>query len=285
MHDIIQLYSRSGKVSLINRSSLLLYRYSPNFVRQMGVYTLYHLRKSKLPPNRFVIVAQGRSGSTLLVDLMNSHPDIFTFGEIMAQNVIRNLRWPRKYAEGLCSLSRKGTVGFKAIIYQIGSTQNKDPKKVLHDFHDHGWKIIYLKRSNILRHAISDIRSAKTGTFHKVEGIKVSQEGRGARQKIRIEAEELIRTMKFREDSLALEKVVLEDLPHFTVHYETDLMGADNQRDAMNRLFEFLGLPPHDAETSFRKVTAKNIADDIENFDELREVLAESPYADYLTWD
>ena len=285
MHDIIQLYSRSGKVGLVNRSSLFLYRISPNFLRQMGVYTLYFLRKGKLPANRFVIFAQGRTGSTLLVDLMNSHPDIFTFGEIMQHNVIRNVRWPRRYAEGLCSLSRKGTVGFKVKIYQIEGTQRKDPKRVLHDFHDHGWKIIYLKRANILRHSISDIRSEKTGTFHKVEGKKVAQEGKGGKRKIRIEPEELMQTMDFREGCLAREKAALEDLPHFTVSYETDLMGEDNQREAMNRLFEFLGLPPHEAETSFRKVTSKNIADDVENFAELERALAESRYAEYLSWD
>jgi LPS sulfotransferase NodH len=285
MHDIIQLYSQSGKVGLVNRSSLFLYRISPNFIRQLGVYALYHLRRGKLPPNRFVIFAQGRTGSTLLVDLMNSHPDIFTFGEIMQHNVIRNVWYPRKYAEGLCSLSRKPTVGFKVKIYQIEGTQNKDPKTVLTDFHEHGWKLIYLRRSNILRHAISDIRSEKTGTFHKVEGKKVAQEGAGGKQKIHIEPGELLHTMKFREDCLEREKHALEDLPHFTVDYETDLMGADNQRAAMNRLFEFLGLPPHDAETSFRKVTAKNIADDVENFAELETELGRSKYAEYLSWE
>jgi LPS sulfotransferase NodH len=284
MHDIIKLYSESGKVGMVGRWSLFLYSISPNIIRQLGVYSLYQLRKNKLPGNRFVIFAQGRTGSTLLGDLMNSHPDIFVYGEIMQANVIRNLRNPRLFASGLCSLSRKPAVGFKVKIYQLERDQRQDAKKTLEDFHRHGWKIIYLKRMNILRHAISDIRSDATGMFHQVKDKKVSQEGKGVPKKIRIESELLISTMKFRETYLEKEKLALATVPYLTIEYEKDLFNPDVQRAALNRLFEFLELPPHDAETSFKKVTSKNIADDVENFDELEQVLHREGYESYLDW-
>ena len=215
---------------------------------------------------------------------MNSHPDIFTYGEIMQANVIRNLRKPRLFASGLCSLSRKPVVGFKVKIYQLERDQQQDAKKTLEDFHQHGWKIIYLKRTNILRHAISDIRSDATGMFHKVEGKKVSQEGGGGRPKIRIEPEQLITTMKFRETYLKKEVAALDTVPYLTIEYEKDLINPDVQREALNRIFDFLDLPHHDAETSFKKVTSKNIADDVENFDELEKVLHQEGFESYLGW-
>ena len=73
-------------------------------------------------------------------------------------------------------------------------------------------------------------------------------------------------------------------LPRLTIEYERDLLNPDDQRSTMNRVFEYLDLPPHTAETSFRKVTAKSIADDVENFAELERELAKTDHARFLEW-
>lgn len=282
MQGLIKLYLKSGKVSL-NQASLFFYRHSPFIVREQAAYALAVVRKNKLPDNRFVIFAQGRSGSTLLVDLMNSHPEIFTFGEIMQHNVVRNLRNPRRYAEGVCSLSKRPTTGFKVKVHQIEKIQGHDPKAVLTDFHQHGWKLIYLKRSNVLRHAISDVRTEKTGEYHNVKGAEVGGK-RATRQRIRMEMPELMKAIRFRETNLEQEARVLEGLPHLLIEYEKDLLGPEAQRESMNRVFAFLGLPPHDAETAFRKVTSRSIEDDIENFDEIRGELTRAGYDRFFSW-
>jgi len=281
MHDIIKLYLESGKVALINKPSLYLYRHSPNRVREAAVYALYHLRRGRLPHNRFVVFAQGRTGSTVLVDLMNSHPDIFMFGEIMQYNVIKNLRNPRKWAEGLATLSRQPVAGFKVKVYQLEKTQRQDPGKVLNDLHEGGWKIIYLRRTNLLRHAISDLRSEKTGHFHSTPGGAAP---RGTRLKIDVSWDELVQHIEFREECLEKEHAALAGLPYLTIEYEQNLMGEDAQRDTMNRVYEFLGVPSHDASTGFKKVTSKNIGDDVANFDDLTARLEASGYAQYLGW-
>ena len=282
MQGLIKLYIKSGKVSL-NRASLFFYRRAPFVAREWAAYSLAMLRKSKLPEKRFVIFAQGRTGSTVLVDLMNSHPDVFTFGEIMDYDVIRNLRNPRRYAEGICSLSKSPATGFKVKIYQFENAQRQEPKKVLVDFHENGWKLIYLKRSNIFRHAISDIRSEMTGEFHNVKGTAVGGK-QPTRRKLRIDPGHLIHAMRFREDCIAREQRALESLPHFVVEYEKDLLGPDAQHQTMNRVFEFLDLPPHQAETKFRKVTSHQISDDIENVDELEAELKRHDYGKFLGW-
>lgn len=282
MHEIIKRYL--GKTRFINGATLFLYRSSPHRLREAAVYSLYELRKSRLPDTKFLIFAQGRSGSTLMVDLMNSHPDVLSLGEIMQSNVITKLRNPRKYAEGLCTLSKKPACGFKVKVYQLEGAQQKDPAVVLDDFHKHGWKIIYLVRRNLLRHAISDIRSEKTGQFHNVQKSDGAQPASGNKRKIQISMDELIQAIEFRERCLASEARALDPIPHLMIEYEKDLLDPGAQRDAMNRIFEYLNLPPHEAKTSFRKVTAKNIGDDVENFDELEKKLLESEHAQYLGW-
>jgi hypothetical protein len=282
MHEIIKRYL--GKTRFINDTTLFLYRKSPHRLREAAVYSLYELRKSRLPDTKFLIFAQGRSGSTLMVDLMNSHPDVLSLGEILQNNVITNVRNPRKFAEGLCTLSKKPACGFKVKVYQLEGAQRKDPAVVLADFHQHGWKIIYLVRRNLLRHAISDIRSEKTGQFHNVQKSDGDRSTTGKRSKIHVTIEELMQAIQFRVDCISKEERALKPLPHLTIEYEKDLLDPDAQRDAMNRIFAYLNLPPHDAETSFRKVTSKNIADDVENFDELERALKKTEHAQYLGW-
>jgi LPS sulfotransferase NodH len=282
MHEIIKRYA--GKARLVNDLGLLVYRYSPNFLRRAAVSSLYELRKNKLPGVKFLIFAQGRTGSTVLVDLMNSHPEVVSFGEILAENVIRNVPSPRKWAEGICSLSKRPACGFKVKVYQIEGVQGKDPQATVSDFHQHGWKLIYLKRSNLLRHAISDIRSEKTGLFHLVEKEGEVASSCGPRGPVRIEWEELLKAIHFRERCLAEEARALEGLPHLPIEYEAGILDPQALPQTMNRVYEFLGLPPHAAGTSFRKVSAKNISDDIENFDELERRLQHTEYARFLGW-
>lgn len=282
MHEIIKRYA--DKTRCVNDTALFLFRRAPNRLRQAAVYTLYRLRRNRLPGVRFLIFAQGRSGSTVFVDLMNSHPDVVSFGEIFHENVVRNVRDPRRWAEGLCSLSKKPACGFKVKVYQFERHQNKNVRQTLIDFMDHGWRIVYLKRSNLLRHAISDLRSEKTGLFHVVRGDASELPKENGRTKIHVEWQELEQAIQFRETCLEKEAAALEGLPHILVDYETGILDRTKLPATMNRVFESLGLRPHLAETTFRKVSAREISDDIENFDELEGRILETGYGRFLGW-
>jgi hypothetical protein len=214
---------------------------------------------------------------------MNSHPAIFTFGEIMHRNVVRSVRDPIRYAEGVCSMSRSAVTGFKVKVQQIERDQGHNARDMLLRFHARGWKLINLRRTNLVRHAISDIKSEKTGRYHDVKG---SADGglRTAHRRIRIEPAELTDGIAFLERSLEREERALESLPHLRIEYEKDLLGPEAQRESMLRVFDYLGLPAHDAQTAFRKVTSRNMSEEIENFRELEQQLERAGYAHYLGW-
>jgi LPS sulfotransferase NodH len=284
MHDLIKLYMKTGKVLLLNPVSLFAYRHSPHVIREAAAYSMYGLLKRRIPETKFLIFAVGRSGSTLLVDLMNSHPDVFTFGEILSHNVVTNARNPRRFVEGLTTMSRKPACGFKVKVYQIEQIQKKDPRTVLRQFHEHGWYIIHLRRTNYLRHAISGIRAVKTGQYHNVRGSQASPMSESRRGKIRIEMDELMTQFRWLEECEAKERYALDTLPHIRIEYESDLCGENEQKAALSRVFGYLGLRDFEAMTAFRKVTSKSIADDVENAEELERKLTNTEYSRFLGW-
>ena len=189
---------------------------------------------------------------------------------------------PRWWVEGLCTLSKKPTVGFKVKYGQIAVAQHKDPARTLEDFAHHGWKIIYLKRRNLLRHAVSDLRAEKTGHFHTVKGSDLLRQGGEKRATVRLDWDELVTAMRHRRDTAELERSALANVPHMIVEYETDLSNAEQQKRSMLAVFDFIGVPPVEARTDFQKVTARSLGQQIENFDELVPTIKSSPFAEFL---
>ena len=254
-----------------------LYRKLPNFVRENAVYLLSLFAPIKLPKNRFVIYAQGRTGSTLLVDLINSHPDTFTYGEIFHKNVIRNVRNPVRFATGLMVLNKKSTCGFKVKIYQLVNDQNKDPAKTLKEFAENGWKIIYLHRDNFFLHAISDLRSEKLKIWHQLKDNEST-----SNKKVNISYEEIIEALEFRERNRIKEEKSLQGIEHYSVSYEDDLGNADKQKVFAKSILEFLGLNETPLDTKLQKVVKGSLSEVIENYDELEEQLLATRFADFV---
>ncbi len=279
MHDLIKKQMKSSKF-YGNEILLKLFKMLPFRLREYASHTLYWtLRSFKKLDCKFLIFAQGRSGSTLLIDLINSHPDVFAYGEIFDHRVMQNVNNPVRFAEGLCCLSRKPVCGFKAMIYQLERDQKQDPKKVLKAFQENGWKILYLHRDNLFHHAISDIKSDMTNTFHSYE----KKDGE-KNPKICIEPNLLRQTLDFRRDCEQRELKVLEDIPHLHIRYEKDLLSDESKQATLNRIFSYLGLKPHTAATRMKKVISKNLEDEIDNYRELVDGLKGSEYEKFIDY-
>jgi hypothetical protein len=253
------------------------YRKLPNLVREYAVYILSLLAPLTLPENRFVIFAQGRTGSTLLVDLINSHPDIFTYGEIFHKNVIKNVRNPVRFATGLMVLNKKSTCGFKVKVYQLINDQKQDPEKTLKSFANNGWKIIYLHRDNYFLHAISDLRSEKLKVWHELKSNKNS-----ADKKIHISYEEMIEALEFRERNRIKEEECLRNIEHYSVSYEDDLGNAEKQKVFAKDMLQFLGLSETTLDTKLQKVVKGSLSEVIENYEELEKQLLTTRFSGFV---
>lgn len=128
---------------------------------------------SHYPEKKFLIFAEGRGGSSVLVNLLNSHQDVYCDGEIF--NAVSNykIRFPQLYLKSRKQITRliaKPVYGFKAKYTQLVIQQGYQ-KDFLKKLHNSGWKIIYLKRSNFLKATISTIVAEKEN-FINTKGIK-----------------------------------------------------------------------------------------------------------------
>ncbi|MBA2409576.1 MAG: hypothetical protein H0V62_07335 [Gammaproteobacteria bacterium] len=223
---------------------------------------------------KFVIFGQGRSGSSLLVDLLNSSPQVYCEGEILE----RKVPFPHYFVAARANRSPKPIFGFKVKVYQLTKKQGvMEPRRFLQRMVGDGWNLIYLKRTNILRHAMSSVVAAHRGASHH----EVSQ-GPLRLKKFYVETSDLIRRIKKRERLLQEEALILHDLPYFSVHYETDLLRSECHQDVTNRLFDYLNIARAPVKTKLMRTGKDDLSDIIKNYDEVVQVLAENEYAGYL---
>ena len=243
------------------------------FISEIFIYWR-SLFKSSACSGKFLIFAQERSGSTLLKDLLNSNSNIDCEGEILHYRVFL----PGAFVRGRSTLSQKRWYGFKVQINQLVETQRiRNPREFLLKLSQEGWSIIYLKRKNILRQAISRLVAEYRGAFHHK-----STDDPMKSSKIEVDCDRLIRFLEERESHLAEEDRSLQGIPHLALTYEDDLLDSERQHETVNKVCEFLGCPSEPANTSLIKVGKSRLSDTIDNFEEISQFIGETKYADLL---
>ncbi|MGR3303164.1 MAG: hypothetical protein ACUZ8I_11750 [Candidatus Scalindua sp.] len=238
--------------------------------KELFTYRYFLFKKPTVPINKFLVFAQGRTGSDLLRSLLNSNPMIFCDGEILEEKVF----FPMAYIKAKCASSRKNTYGFKLKIYQLTGNQHiLQPEKFVSNLYNQNWKIIYLNRRNLLRQVVSGYVAQKRKSFHHRQGdSKIKFE------KIHINYDVLINDLQERECFLMQEKEVLKHVPHITINYEDHLMHYDNQQNTLNRVFDFLNVPSVSVKTNLVKITSSNLSNVILNYNEVKHVIAKTKY-------
>jgi len=241
--------------------------------RQASIHAAHLLRWRPVAAGRtsFVIFAQGRTGSTLLVDLMNSHKGVHCDGEILGKPVrfpyawvdAHRRRWPDRY------------YGFKVKPYQLSVDQQLDPRAWLRRMHGHDWKLIHLRRRNALRHALSNIVAEQVGFVFRSTG---PAEPAG----LTVDVEMLLGAMSAREEQAEVERAALAELPHVSVCYEDDLLEPDRHQATLDRLSDALGLPHAQARTEVRRITTDDLRTTIANYDEVSSAIRSSRWAPLL---
>ena len=221
----------------------------------------------------FVIFGRGRSGSTLLVNLLDSHPDVTCLGEILRYPVV----FPHTYIANCVSHRGAKAVGFKLLSYQLKNGLDLPSggpflRKLVKD----GYRIVYLHRENLFRHAISNLYAVKRGVYHQDKAAGAPQ------PKIIIRPKEMLAWMEGSEGLGVYEREALAGLDYTEIRYERDLATPDVQERTTQRLINDLGLPPAPSSAPLRKVTPEALGDFVANIDELTAAVADSRFAPFL---
>ncbi len=257
--------------------------------RKLLKYKLEYLRLlqfwSECPQKRFIVLTQSRSGSALLATLLEQHPDVFRDGEILnTNNKNYKIRYPKMYLMArsrIAKTERKPVYGCKIKYHHLAEHSNlshAQVKSFMKDMHDDNWKIIYLRRNNVLRKSFSSIAGRQRGYRH------VKQDSDKPLEKIHVDCNDLLDHLKASERRLDVDQDVLEDIPHLHIDYESDLLDAKHHAKTCSRMFEFLGIPDTSAsvKAKFKRTSSDDLSETIENYEEVKEFLSKTKYAEWL---
>jgi LPS sulfotransferase NodH len=244
---------------------------------------------------RFVIFGVQRTGTTLLMSLLDQHPDVTCVGELFqyriedvqygvrrfrayvhdspARRVLDLIRFGgivHDYLDTVYPLLGAGAAGFKIMLDQI-----RRYRSVLGYFTQNHFKIIHVIRTNILRTHISRLHARQSGIYQSVQTI--------ADSKIRVPVTSLLQELSsLAADNARLATLVSElGLSCYSTTYEK--LRGEQWSSEKRELLSFLGVDPAvDLRPRSVKLTPDELELVVANYDEMVRVLEGTPYETYL---
>lgn len=244
-------------------------------LREYYTYAVGLSKKLVLPQTKFIILSQGRTGSSLLQSLLDSHPQILCEGELLMYPV----SFPNLYIKSMAARQYQKEVawGFKVKPYHLTGTQKRDLNKFICDFYAEGWKIIRLERKDIFRQTISGIIGKYRNTW-----VITSENSKLNKTKIKIDTDQVIEWMEGKLKQKKWENEALDGLHYLNISYEDDLDDSENHQTTCDRICNHLKLPEKTIQTKLKKTTSRDLREEIENYDEVIERLKDTEYAQFL---
>lgn len=212
--------------------------------------------------NKYIILFQGRAGSTFLTEHTCSHPSVRAMYEEFADvdpDWNSQLDWMSQFY-----FAKRGKQ-IKAVGFKTKLTQVADPDLFSNFIEDNNIKVIHLYRRNLAKLIISIIRADELRRRYGGSNLYPENKSLG---KIKISVDEFrrykCRTRIYRE----LKEYVNQlntDVCH--VNYEQLLY---RRKGTLNRIWDFLGVERIETEARVVKNTPDQLSDAVENLDELR---------------
>ncbi len=245
---------------------------------------------------KFVIITTQRSGSTWLVTLLKSHPDIKMFSELFIPPkpgerpplpISRFYEFradkPKtkrpflvfEYLNNLkSSFSSQKSLGFKLMYDQIEMAPEILLKLTLDRY-----KFIHLVRENYLDVELSSVNAwSKEGNeiVHSTKPIK-------SLQPVDLEASSLVKRLFQRESKVKYFKKLLRILPRpvLTITYKAL---CDNTEHILSSITDFLGLAESNIsyQSKLKKISRGSYKDKITNYSEVRDTLLGTKFESFL---
>jgi len=217
-----------------------------------------------------VILCLGRSGSTHLQSLLDSHPDIRCFGELFSDrsegDSVRFVNSPHGDAAAYLAERLSGhdehAAGFKLPMNSIRA----HPKAAEAVRADPELRVIRLSRKNLLAQLVSRRLLAESGVAHSIHGSYGDA-------RIRIEPDLCLRALSVMEqDESELDEIAAGKA---TLRLTYEELAAGERLDDVQR---FLDVLPQQLRSWFEKLRTRPLRESVSNWDELVEVLTGTRY-------
>lgn len=225
------------------------------------------------PPRKFMIFAQGRSGSTLLTSTLDSHPEIRCDDEILIVPRV----FPRSFVKLAARQAPAQAYGFHVKITQLHAWQGiHDIAGFLKDMEKDGWGIVYLWRGNLLRQVVSNVYAEAAGTYHMDGGQKRPAS-------IILPLERLAHEIDWRTRLHEAEQAAVQGRKFFEIVYERDLQDPKRQADTFAALQDFIGVSGMPLKPRLKKMVFSPLFELLSNYDEVADWIAARPeYSRFL---
>ncbi len=249
--------------------------YFLGYIKEFMYSTFYVFRPKRTRgiETKFVILSSGRTGSTLLVNLMNNLDDVECQGELLKRRLWR----PRHFIKMWEKQTLKKHFGFKILSYHIRNVQkiNKE-KEFLNNLTAQGYKVIYLERQNRLYQAFSLLYALSRDRWHQEKNKSIRK------HKIIVDFNILDQWMRDLEELGRYEEELLEGIDYLHLVYENDLQNKKQHNRTLDKIANFLNIETQTAFSDFKKITPRKLDSFIENYDETIAYIREQPYAHFL---
>ena len=267
------------------RFILLLRSFAARLVHLSMEATSYFLNYIRpMPTNsvRVVIFAQGRTGSTLLESLLCSTGHFSQNGELLDTSKGEVL-FPITFLRGLSKWRpKKNFISHVKITHLIKKRKRPvDPALFLETLYKNGWKIIYLRRRNKVKHTLS-VYFARNRSSRYLLNAWHKFDDRPEELNISIDCEKFKRTTEKIIDHGANEQKALANIKYHEVIYEEDLEKAQSHQKTIDRILDYLSLEPRKAFTKHRKVNNQSPKELVSNYEEFAECMSSSGWGNFL---
>jgi len=248
--------------------------------------------------DKFIVLSAHRSGTTLLLSSLESHPQIRCHKRVFTLNIIGNrfLAFDRPgspfYQYRTASLQRRldymfrpkqlindfmtelcaPTNGVKTVGVRVVYAQADKHPQILEWAKKNEAGIIHLIRENSLKMIVSGETAQKRGLHHSTSAVKPVTV-RLHPFKIKIQLMRLTNQIKkFR--------TILKDVPHLELTYESFVA---NRETETRRIFDFLGIDEFMPLTSnMVKLNPNSLENIIENYTEIKQILSGTAFEKFL---
>ena len=223
----------------------------------------------------FVVLFQGRTGSTFFVEALDSHPDVRCGYEELWGD-----RWDELGSEAQLDVARwwlappadrlVRATGFKTKLRDV-----VDPDGFAAVLEETGARVLYLKRRNLVKLAVSSLNSERAR--ERTGDWNLYRREPAVAEPLAVEpAKFLTRLAKHEGYQADLDAFVgAAARPTLTLHYEDLLVDTHG---TLALAFRFLDVEPVATSGRTIKMTSDDLRDVLPNFDELRAAVSEPRY-------
>lgn len=233
---------------------------------------------SRLHKIRFFVLAEQRTGSTLLGSLLTAHPDICwgshelktAYWKHRRNPVLRRIirYYPVPFLEYCARQTAKAAYGLKLMYHHVANPYRTAPHLAWY-----GWKVISLERRDLFAKTLSLMIAEHTNVWeyqHAPGAAPIS---------LRLQVDAFLQQMAAAQREQAAHSRLLDRVAHLGLVYEEHVADAGQWQTTCDLIFRFLGLPAAAVSSEMPKTWPRPYFELVANYDEIVAAVENSSLA------